>query len=484
MGNKEKVGTGLGSVLGGTLGAVIGKQAGKDDKWVIVGGVTGALLGGLIGNRIGHAFDERDRRIKEAAKAENLKVETEVVVLPEAKGGPEAGKPEPQDQKGLQKRGVYALNISEIEQFPVGSATLTPNARRFFETTAETYKKDGYRNILIVGHTDSTGDPAFNQRLSEARARTVAQVFVAHGFPANKVFYQGAGASEPVASNASAEGMARNRRVEVADAETTEGLIAYKQSRVAKTKEVHAKDVKKMPSKQPKIAKPAPSPAGKPEPSIRAPKVAGVDFGGVAIKKDPWPPVAGGAIMPNPPWNRTLLGSIIPAARASEPVPDFFSDFVPEAGAIKSMSGKDMAKPSDHLPGYYKQPLYGRAGTHFVYLKPVTLLKDGTPARVSELGVILNYDFKKNQNPNFILGGSVITYPMEDGVLYRWKASSNAQGILGADIRLPVYSEGELKNKDFIQAYGKLYYIRNGEAYVERIDPQVKVLHVSIDWGI
>jgi hypothetical protein len=103
---------------------------------------------------------------------------------------------------------------------------------------------------------------------------------------------------------------------------------------------------------------------------------------------------------------------------------------------------------------------------------------------VSELGVILNYDFKKNQNPNFILGGSVITYPMEDGVLYRWKASSNAQGILGADIRLPVYSEGDLKNKDFIQAYGKLYYARNGEVYVERIDPQVKVLHVSIDWGV
>jgi len=131
MGNKEKIGTGIGSVLGGTIGAVVGKQAGKDDKWVVVGGVTGALLGGVIGNRIGHAFDERDKRIKEAAKTEKLKVETEVVALPAAEEGPQVEKPEPQDQKELQKRGVYALTISEIEQFPVGSATLTPNARRF-----------------------------------------------------------------------------------------------------------------------------------------------------------------------------------------------------------------------------------------------------------------------------------------------------------------------------------------------------------------
>lgn len=483
MGQKEKVGTGVGSVLGGTIGAVVGKQAGKSDKWVAIGAVSGALLGGLVGNRIGHAFDERDKRIKEAAQAEKMKVETAVVALPEAQKKGQTQKPTTRDQKELQHQGVYALTVSEIEQFPVGSATLTPNARRFFEKTVQAYKQEGYRNILIVGHTDASGDPALNQKLSEERAKAVAQIFVAQGFPPGKVFFQGAGASEPIASNATPEGRTKNRRVEVVDAATTEGLIAYKQTQLAKTKEVHAKDVRQVASKQPKPAQRPPQIQAKPKPGSKAPKVAGIDFGGVILTKDP-SPVANGPIMPNPPWNRSMIASIIPLARASESVPDFFADAIAESGAIKSLSGQDMLKPSDHLAGYFKQPAYAKAGTHFVFLKPISLLKDGTSAQESDMGIILNYDFRKNQNPNYILKGRVITYPLEDGVLYRWKAKPNPQGILGADILFPVYTEKELEKKDLIEAYGKLYYSREGFTYVSRFSPQIKVINVSIDWGL
>jgi type VI secretion system protein ImpK len=75
-------------------------------------------------------------------------------------------------------------------------------------------------NVTVVGHTDSipvsAANPfADNQGLSEARAETIARILVANGAPADRVRYQGRAASDPVATNASREGRALNRRVEV-----------------------------------------------------------------------------------------------------------------------------------------------------------------------------------------------------------------------------------------------------------------------------
>ncbi len=74
---------------------------------------------------------------------------------------------------------------------------------------AQTYK------VGIAGHTDNTGTPDRNNRLSYDRARSVAAYLTAAGVPYERLFVRGAGASEPKSSNATPQGRSQNRRVEI-----------------------------------------------------------------------------------------------------------------------------------------------------------------------------------------------------------------------------------------------------------------------------
>ncbi|MCX7889537.1 MAG: OmpA family protein [Rhodobacteraceae bacterium] len=67
----------------------------------------------------------------------------------------------------------------------------------------------------VVGHTDSTGSLAYNQSLSERRAASVAAVLRQNGVPSSRIVTIGRGPNEPIASNATPEGRAQNRRVEI-----------------------------------------------------------------------------------------------------------------------------------------------------------------------------------------------------------------------------------------------------------------------------
>jgi outer membrane protein OmpA-like peptidoglycan-associated protein len=75
--------------------------------------------------------------------------------------------------------------------------------------------KDANQSILIVGHTDSVGSDRYNQALSELRAREVYKFFIQHGYDSKKIDYIGYGEEQPIATNATPQGRAKNRRVEV-----------------------------------------------------------------------------------------------------------------------------------------------------------------------------------------------------------------------------------------------------------------------------
>ncbi len=74
---------------------------------------------------------------------------------------------------------------------------------------------DGTVNVLIVGHTDSTGSDAINDPLSQRRADTVKGFLEDRGVPSSRVETVGRGSREPVSSNDTEQGRSRNRRVEI-----------------------------------------------------------------------------------------------------------------------------------------------------------------------------------------------------------------------------------------------------------------------------
>ncbi|HRS44298.1 MAG TPA: OmpA family protein, partial [Tenuifilum sp.] len=106
-----------------------------------------------------------------------------------------------------------SVNIDFI-YFDVGKATLKPQSFRSLNALVEFLNE--YPNVIVEigGHTDNTGSAVVNQRLSDARAKSVADYIIKMGIPKDRITSKGYGPSKPKASNATAKGRAENRRVE------------------------------------------------------------------------------------------------------------------------------------------------------------------------------------------------------------------------------------------------------------------------------
>jgi len=101
--------------------------------------------------------------------------------------------------------------------FEFNKATLTPADKEVLSTIATRLKEESSTaQLRVTGHTDSVGSDAYNQKLSEKRANSVVQYLVDSGVPrASFVSVAGAGESQPVADNKTADGRAMNRRTEI-----------------------------------------------------------------------------------------------------------------------------------------------------------------------------------------------------------------------------------------------------------------------------
>lgn len=101
-----------------------------------------------------------------------------------------------------------------IIEFESGSTKLTARGAQILDEMAAVMQKLGNQSIQILGHTDSSGHPEANLILSQSRADAVRRYLVARNVVAERLSASGMGANEPVASNATPEGRARNRRIE------------------------------------------------------------------------------------------------------------------------------------------------------------------------------------------------------------------------------------------------------------------------------
>jgi outer membrane protein OmpA-like peptidoglycan-associated protein len=113
-----------------------------------------------------------------------------------------------------EERGMV-ITLSGSVLFKSNEAVLMPAAQTKLNQVVETLVANGKSPLVIEGHTDSQGDDASNQVLSQKRADAVRDYMVSKGYDASLVTAQGIGEGRPVADNASPEGRANNRRVEI-----------------------------------------------------------------------------------------------------------------------------------------------------------------------------------------------------------------------------------------------------------------------------
>src|SRR5580698_3343063 len=108
------------------------------------------------------------------------------------------------------------ITLSGSILFASNHAELLPSAQaKLNEVALALTREDVESKITVEGHTDSQGEPGYNQDLSQRRAQSVRDYLVSRGIAADCVTAQGFGLTRPIADNASAEGRANNRRVEI-----------------------------------------------------------------------------------------------------------------------------------------------------------------------------------------------------------------------------------------------------------------------------
>lgn len=179
-GGGAAVGAGLGAIIGGGKGAGIGSA---------IGAAVGAGAGALIGKKMDKQKAELEKELAERAEVETV-----------------------QDQNGLQ---AIKVTFNGGILFPTNGTTLSTSARTDLTAFASSLLNNPETNVQIFGFTDNTGSMAVNERVATGRADAVRNYLLNSGVSASRLSAEGIPMADYVASNATPEGRAQNRRVEI-----------------------------------------------------------------------------------------------------------------------------------------------------------------------------------------------------------------------------------------------------------------------------
>lgn len=186
--NKQK-GAVIGATGGAVIGAILGNNVGSGDNSEL-GAVIGGVVGGTAGVLIGAKMDKQAQKIEEEIPGAQVeRVDDAIVVTFDENSGV------------YFKTAQYSINAE--------SDALLSRLSNVMKDFADT-------NIIVAGHTDDVGSDASNMTLSQNRAQSVTNFLINKGISSNRfttVYY---GESQPAATNATAEGRAKNRRVTLA----------------------------------------------------------------------------------------------------------------------------------------------------------------------------------------------------------------------------------------------------------------------------
>jgi len=130
---------------------------------------------------------------------------------PVAAPAPKAAEPAPAPQKPAASKVTYAADAF----FDFDKSVLKPAGKAKLDDLVSKVQGINLEVIIAVGHTDSIGTEAYNQKLSVRRAEAVKAYLVSKGIEKNRIYTEGKGKKQPVADNKTKEGRAKNRRVEI-----------------------------------------------------------------------------------------------------------------------------------------------------------------------------------------------------------------------------------------------------------------------------
>ncbi len=182
--SQAEEGAAVGGATGAVLGGIIGNQTGSTARGAIIGAAVGGAAGAIIGRRM----DEQAQGLEEELPGAEVERVGE---------------------------GIQVTFDSGI-LFDFDSYALRPQAREHLTNFAASLNEYPESEVLIVGHTDSSGSDQYNQTLSENRANAAGSFLIRAGVAPSRVKMMGLGETEPVAPNETPDGMQQNRRVEVA----------------------------------------------------------------------------------------------------------------------------------------------------------------------------------------------------------------------------------------------------------------------------
>tara|TARA_B100001105_G_scaffold217609_1_gene183645 strand:- start:1397 stop:1762 length:366 start_codon:yes stop_codon:yes gene_type:complete len=110
---------------------------------------------------------------------------------------------------------ITKVSLEADAYFDFDKATLKQGGKDRIDSEIAKLGQVDLNSVIAIGHTDSIGSDAYNQKLSERRAQAVKDYMVSKGVAADRIQIKGMGESQPVADNKTKEGRAKNRRVEI-----------------------------------------------------------------------------------------------------------------------------------------------------------------------------------------------------------------------------------------------------------------------------
>lgn len=184
--NNTQKGASIGVAAGAVIGGVLGNNLGNK-KNSALGAVIGGAVGGTIGGVIGNKMDKQATQISEAVPGAEVERVGE---------------------------GIRLVLGENAIRFETGKSTLTQSAKDNLDKLIPVFKEYPDTNISIYGYTDNTGNLQSNKTLSEKRADAVKSYLTSKNLSFDRFTTMGMGVEDPIATNDTAEGRTKNRRVE------------------------------------------------------------------------------------------------------------------------------------------------------------------------------------------------------------------------------------------------------------------------------